>query len=97
MTNSDSRRRYRMVDPETREDSISTAVLLIEGGSSFTAACRAVAEQVGVSDTAVRKWVNDSGKRPVPTGEAFLELQEKLRAATELNRRLSARLEGCAR
>lgn len=95
-----TRRRYRIVDDQTRIDAIGTALQRIEAGDSFTAACRAIATQLDVSESAVRGWVNDSGKRPEPTWDEVIKLRVELDAATELIRRLSARLEGrqpCAR
>ena len=86
------RRRYRVVDAGTRTDAVDTALTAISTGLSFTAACRAVARQVDVSETAVRKWVNDSGRRPQPSWDVVVDLRGQLEAATELNRRMAARL-----
>lgn len=83
------RRRYRMVSADTRAAAVETAVAQIEGGSTFTAACRHVAEQVGVSETAVRHWVNASGRRPRGTWDEVVELRASLQAALRLNRQLS--------
>lgn len=84
------RRRYRIVDEETKAAAVATAVKCIEAGTSFTAACSAVAEQLDVSETAVRGWVNASGLRPQPSWEVVHRLQLRLEAATELTRRLAA-------
>jgi transposase-like protein len=84
------RRRYRLVDEETKAAAVATAVKCIEEGTSFTAACSAVAEQVDVSETAVRGWVNASGLRPQPSWDVVRQLQLQLEAATELTRRLTA-------
>ena len=89
-----TRRRYRIVDDQTRIDAVGTALQRIEAGDSFTAACRAIATQLDVSESAVRGWVNDSGKRPEPTWDEVIKLRVELDAATELIRRLSARREG---
>lgn len=87
------RRRYRMLDEETKQDAVATAITCIEAGDSFTAACAAVAAQLDVSETAVRGWVNASGLRPRPSWEVAHRLQQQLAAATELTRRLEARME----
>lgn len=87
-----ARRRYRVVDEVTRVDAVETVLTSITGGRSFTAACRAVARQIDVSETAVRKWVNDSGRRPQPAWDVVVDLRGQLEAATELNRRMAARL-----
>ncbi|MGG7104570.1 hypothetical protein [Rhodococcus sp. 24CO] len=86
------RRRYRIVDENIKDAAIGTAVKSIKAGESFTAACAAVADVLDVSDSAVRSWVNASGLRPQPSWEVARKLQTQLDAATELTRRLEARL-----
>lgn len=86
------RRRYRIVDEDSKADAIATAVRSIEAGDSFTAACAAVAKALDVSETAVRGWVNASGLRPQPSLEVVRRLELELAAATELTRRREARL-----
>lgn len=86
------RRRYRIVDEDTKSDAIATAVRCIKAGDSFTAACAAVADVLDVSATTVRGWVNASGLRPQPSWEVVRRLELELAAATELNRRRDARL-----
>ncbi|WP_016885098.1 MULTISPECIES: hypothetical protein [unclassified Rhodococcus (in: high G+C Gram-positive bacteria)] len=83
-----ARRRYRVVDDQTKADAVATAIKCIEGGDSFTASCAAVAAQLDVSETAVRSWVNASGQRPQPSWTVVSRLRADLAAATELNRRL---------
>ncbi|MGW4336624.1 hypothetical protein ACWEK5_28010 [Rhodococcus koreensis] len=85
------RRRYRVVDDETKAAAVATAITCIEDGDSFTAACAAVAGQLDVSETAVRGWVNASGLRPQPSWTVVTRLRAELAAATELNRRLMNR------
>lgn len=88
------RRRYRIVDEDTKSDAIATAVRCIEAGDSFTSACASVAKVLDVSATTVRSWVNASGRRPQPSWEVVRRLELELAAATELTRRLDARLGG---
>ncbi|MEH6822266.1 MAG: hypothetical protein V7706_20270 [Dietzia psychralcaliphila] len=84
------RRKYRIVDDATREAAIGTVCGAIERGTSFTAACKVVAQHLDVAETTVRGWVNDSGRRPRADFEQVLELRRALEAAAELNHRLSA-------
>ncbi|WP_072691476.1 hypothetical protein [Rhodococcus marinonascens] len=86
-----TRRRYRIVDDQAKDDAVATAIKSIEAGTSFTAACAAVATQLDVSATAVRAWVNASGLRPQPSWDVVSRLRADLAAATELNRRLLGR------
>lgn len=88
------RRRYRMIDEDSRADAIATVVHSIEAGDTFTSACAAVAKVLDVSETAVRGWVNASGQRPQPSWVVARKLELELSAATELTRRLEARLSG---
>lgn len=83
------RRRYRMVSEETRHAAVDTVIAQIEAGETFTSACRRIAEQVGVSDTAVRHWVNASGRRPKGDWDEVVELRASLAAALRLNRQLT--------
>ena len=85
------RKVYTIVDDATREDAVATVLKFIEEGDSFTAACRAVAAQIGVSFSAVRTWVTDSGLRTQPTWEEVERLRMELAAANELYRRAAAR------
>lgn len=87
-----TRRRYRVVDDGTHADAVDTVLDRIGAGDSFTSACRAVATQIDMSETAVRTWVNDSGRRPRPLRDKVIELRRQLEAATDLNRRLADRL-----
>nr|WP_249277143.1 MULTISPECIES: hypothetical protein [unclassified Rhodococcus (in: high G+C Gram-positive bacteria)] len=84
------RRKYRLVDDETRDAAIGTVCTAIEQGTSFTAACAVVAAHIGVAATTVRGWVNDSGRRPRTDYDEVLELRRALAAAAELNHRLAA-------
>ena len=84
------RRKYRLVDDETRDAAIGTVCTAIEDGTSFTAACAVVAAHIGVAATTVRGWVNDSGRRPRTDYDEVLELRRALAAAAELNHRLAA-------
>lgn len=85
-----ARRRYRIVDDTARDAAIGTVCAAIAKGTSFTAACRAVAEQLDVAETTVRGWVNNSGRRPDVDFGQLVALRQALAAATELNLRLSA-------
>ena len=87
----ENRRKYRLVNDETRDAAIGTVCAAIERGTSFTASCRVVAQHLDVAETTVRGWVNDSGRRPRADFEHILELRRALDAAAELNHRLSAR------
>lgn len=84
------RRKYRLVDDDTRDAAIGTVCTAIEQGTSFTAACAVVAAHIGVAATTVRGWVNDSGRRPRTDYDEVLELRRALAAAAELNHRLAA-------
>ncbi|MFD4183917.1 hypothetical protein [Rhodococcus sp. NPDC058514] len=87
-----TRRRYRIVSDEAKTAAVDTVIDRISNGDSFTSACRAVGTQLEVSQTAVRSWVNDSGRRPEPSWDRVRSLEAQLAAATDLNRRLAARL-----
>lgn len=88
------RRRYRVVDEDTRHAAVATVIAQIEAGRTFTSPCAHVAEQIDVSGTAVRGWVNASGLRPRPAWDEVLELRARLDTALALNRRLSRRPAG---
>lgn len=84
------RRRYTVVDDDTREAAVLAVVARIEAGDSFTAAARAAAAQLEVAETTVRAWVNRSGLRPRRTEEKVAALETELATVRELNRLLIA-------
>lgn len=87
----DERRRYTVVDDDTRDAAVRAVVTRIEAGDSFTAAARAAANQLDVSETTVRSWVNKSGQRPLRTAKEVAALETELAMARELNRALVAK------
>ncbi|MCW4356159.1 hypothetical protein ONR57_22900 [Hoyosella sp. YIM 151337] len=88
MSTDKPKRRYRLTDDDTKQAAVDTVVAQIQRGTSFTAACRAVAEQIDVSEQAVRTWVNRSGRRPRAAWDEVIDLRARLEAALHLNRRL---------
>lgn len=84
-----ARRKYNVVDDDARTAAIDTVVAAIAAGTSFTAACRAVAISLDVADTTVRGWVNNSGQRPRGDIAEIHELRRALAVAADLNHRLS--------
>lgn len=85
------RRRYVVVDDDTRDAAIRAVVTRIRAGDSFTAAARAAAKQLDVAETTVRSWVNRSGLRPRRTVKEVAALETELAMARELNRALVAK------
>lgn len=84
------RRKYHVVTSEARDAAITTVCKAIEDGTTFTAACRAVASRLDVAETTVRGWVNNSGRRsPAIDYAEVVELRRQLAMVTELNHRLS--------
>ena len=83
------RRRYRIVDDTARTAAVETVCAAIAAGTSFTAACATVAAGLGVADTTVRGWVNNSGKRPRTDDREIHELRRALAVAADLNHRLT--------
>ncbi len=87
------RQRYRRVDERTRAAAIDAVLASMEMGVSFSAAAAAVAVELGVNESTVRTWVNDSGRRPTVNFSELAALRAQLAASAELNRQLSARIE----
>lgn len=85
------RRRYNVVDDDTRDAAVRAVVARIEAGDSFTAAARAASKQLDVSETTVRAWGNRSGLRPRRTAKEVAALETELAMARELNRVLIAK------
>ncbi|MGW4482100.1 hypothetical protein [Rhodococcus triatomae] len=87
----DQRRRYIVIDDDTRDATIRAVITRIQAGDSFTAAAREAATQLDVAETTVRSWVNRSGQRPRKTAEEVAALETELAMARELNRALVAK------
>ncbi|WP_405183633.1 transposase (plasmid) [Nocardia sp. NBC_01377] len=90
--------RYRDTDAAVREAAIAAVVALESYGQSEAAARRAVAEQIGVSASAVREWVRaaeGTQRNIVSASQLRRELADthaQLAVARQLNRDLAAAL-----
>jgi transposase-like protein len=76
--------------PEVRERAVGLVREALQGHDSEWAAITSVAEKIGCSPEALRKWVRqaqrDAGKRPGPTTEDKARIKELEREVFELRR-----------
>ncbi|WP_232839699.1 MULTISPECIES: transposase [Nocardia] len=90
--------RYRDIDAAVREAAVAAVIALEAHGQSESAARRAVAEQLGVSASAVREWVRaaeGTQRNIVAASQLRRELADthaQLAVARQLNRDLVAAL-----